>query len=119
MVKKLIQLQVIKGPYLSLDACPIQAKVKKNNLKSNVKNRFCKENPPKQDPEARLSVMPIFPSAKKKAQFFWRYRNHMINDAVSELPLMEIILPADIRGTSVVQSQFLFVKEQLDLRQKQ
>lgn len=112
LVKKLIHLRVIKGHYLSLDACPIQAKVKENNLKTSMKNRFCKEIPPRHDPEARLGVMATFPSSKKKVQFFWGYRNHMINDAVSELPLVEITLPANVRGTSVVQSQFRFVKEQ-------
>jgi len=118
LVKKLIHLQVIKGHYLSLDACPIQAKVRENNLKTNVKNRFCKEIPPRHDPEARLGVVATFPSAKKKVQFFWGYRNHMINDAVSELPLVEITLPANVRGTSVVLSQFCFVKEQLGLSPK-
>jgi len=42
----------------------------------------------------------------------------MINDAVLELPLVEITLPANIRGTSVVLSQFYFIKEQLGLRPK-
>jgi hypothetical protein len=42
----------------------------------------------------------------------------MINNAVSELSLVEITLPANVRGTSVVQSQFRFVKEQLGLRPK-
>jgi len=45
LVKKLIQLQIIKGAYLSLDACPIKARVKQNNLKTNMRYRFCKENP--------------------------------------------------------------------------
>jgi len=42
----------------------------------------------------------------------------MINDAVSELPLVELTLPANVRGTSVVQSQLRFVKEQLNLKPK-
>ena len=65
LVKKLIQLQIIKGVYLSLDACPIKAKVKQNNLKTNMRYRFCKENPPRNDPESRLGVFPTFLSGKK------------------------------------------------------
>ena len=42
----------------------------------------------------------------------------MINNAVSELPLVEITLTANVRGTSVVLSQFRFIKEQLGLRPK-
>jgi hypothetical protein len=72
LVKKLIHLQIIKGDYLSLDACPIKAKVKQNNLKTNMRNRFWKENPPKNDPESRLSVLATFPLGKKKVEFFFR-----------------------------------------------
>jgi len=71
-VKKLIHFQIIKGDYLSLDACPIKAKVKQNNLKTNMRYRFCKENPPRNDPESRLGVLAIFPSGKKKVEFFFR-----------------------------------------------
>jgi len=99
-----------------LDACPIKAKVKQNNLKTNMRNRFCKESPPKNDPESRLGVLATFPSGKKKVEFFWGYRNHIINDAVSELPLVEITLPANVRGTSVVLPQSNFIKEQLSLK---
>lgn len=42
----------------------------------------------------------------------------MINDAVSELPLIDITLPAHARGTSVVLFQFRFAKEQLGLSPK-
>jgi len=118
LVKKLIQLQIIKGVYLSLNACPIKARVKQNNLKTNMRYRFCKENPPKNDPESRLGVFATFPSGKKKVEFFWGYRNHIINDAVSKLPLVEITLPANVRGTSVVLPQFNFIKEQLGLKVK-
>ncbi len=118
LVKKLIHLQIIKGAYLSFDACPIKAKVKQNNLKTNMRNRFCKENPPKNDPDCRLGVLATFPSGKKKVEFFWGYRNHIINDAISELPLVEITLPANVRGKSVVLPQFNFIKEQLGLKIK-
>jgi len=33
LVKKLIHLQIIKEDYLSLDACPIEGRVKQNNLR--------------------------------------------------------------------------------------
>jgi len=39
LVKKLIHLQIIRGNYLSLDACLIKVKMKQNNLKTNMRNR--------------------------------------------------------------------------------
>jgi hypothetical protein len=118
LVKMLMQLKIIKGKYLSLDACPIKANVKQNNLKTSIKNRFCKENQPKHDPDCRLGVFATFPSGEKKVEFFWGYRNHIINDAQSELPLVEITLPANVRGTSVVLPHFALIKEELALKPK-
>jgi len=89
LVKKLIQLKIIEGDYLSLDSCPIKANVKQNNLKTNIRYRYLKDRPPKNDPDCRIGVFPTFPLGKKKVEFFWGYRNHIINDAVSELPLVE------------------------------
>lgn len=83
-----------------------------------MRYRFCKENPPRNDPESRIGVFSTFLSGKKKVEFFWGYRKHIINDAVSELPLVEITLPANVRGTSVVVPQFIFIKEQLGLKPK-
>ncbi|GAH98665.1 unnamed protein product [marine sediment metagenome] len=43
LVKKLIELKVIKGDYLSVDSCPILANVKENNLKTSVRYRYLKD----------------------------------------------------------------------------
>jgi len=115
LIRKLIELKVIKGRYLSVDSCPIKANVKENNLKTNVRSRFVKERPPKNDPDCRIGVFPIFVSSKAKVEFFWGYRNHIVNDTESEMPLCEVTLPANVRGTSVVIPQFKFVKESLAL----
>lgn len=58
------------------------------------------------------------PLERRKWSFSFGYRNHIINDAESELPLVEITLPANVRGTSVVLPQFNFSKEQLGLKPK-
>jgi len=113
LIRKLIELEVIKGKYLSVDSCPIMANVKENNLKTNVRSRFVKERPPKNDPDCRIGVFPTFVSGKAKVEFYWGYRNHIVNDAISELPLCEVTLPANVRGTSVVIPQLEFVKEGL------
>ena len=115
LVKKLIELKVVKGKYLSVDSCPIKANVKENNLKTNVRSRFVKSRPPKNDPDCRIGVFPTFASGKTKVEFFWGYRNHIVNDAISELPLCEVTLPANVGGTNVIIPQLEFVKGSLCL----
>ena len=102
LIRKPIELKIVKGKYLSVDSCPIKANVKENNLKTNVRSRFVKGRPPKNDPDCRIGVFPTFVSGKAKVEFFWGYRNHIVNDAESELPLVEITLPANVKGTSVI-----------------
>ena len=57
LVHELIPLGVIMGNYLPIDSGPVYAKVKENNLKTNVKNRFSKGRTVKCDPDARLGIM--------------------------------------------------------------
>jgi len=116
LVKKLIECKIIKGKYLSVDSCPILANVKENNLKTNVKNRFKKGRPPKNDKDCRIGTYPTFVYDKKRVDFFWGYRNHIKNDCDSELPLVETTLAANVRGTSVITSQLDFVKNNLNLK---
>ena len=115
LVRKLIEGKIIKGKYLSVDSCPILANVKENNLKTSVRNRFTKSKPPKNDKDCRIGVFPTFTSGKAKVEFFWGYRNHIINDCISELPLVEVTLAANVRGTSVIIGQLDFVKDNLSL----
>ena len=60
LVSKLIELKEIKGTYLTFDSSNIPAKVKENNLKTSIKDRFDKTKKPKGDPESRLSIMVHF-----------------------------------------------------------
>ena len=62
LVNKLIDLKEIKGTHLTFDSSNIPAKVKENNLKTSIKDRFDKTNNPKGDPESRLSIMVISPN---------------------------------------------------------
>ena len=116
LVRKLIECKIIKGKYLSVDSCPILANVKENNLKTSVRYRFLKDRPPKNDKDCKIGVFPTFTSGKTKVEFFWGYRNHIINDCESELPLAEITIAANVRGTSVIIPQLDFVKNSLNLK---
>jgi len=118
LLKCLISSGEIKGNYLSLDTCPIKANVRQNNLKTNVKNRFNKNCIPKGDPDARLSAFAIFTGKGKKVQYFWGYRNHIINNATTELPLVEITKPANVHGSTLAIQSLRYVKETLGLHPK-
>jgi hypothetical protein len=97
LVKQLVLTGEITFKYLSADSCPIEANVKENNLKTIARDRFDKSKIPKGDPDCRLGTIVIFPSpAQKKIEYFWGYRNHVVNDALSELPIHEITKPANV-----------------------
>ena len=115
LVQELISTGTIKGNYLSIDSCPMPAKVKQNNLKTNVKDRFNKKRICKGDPDARLGVMVTFAKSKKEISYFWGYRNHVVVDAEEELPVWEITKPANVQDSvmfipvfDLIQNRFHF-----------
>jgi len=96
LVQELIHEGVISGRGVGLDSCPIAAHVKENNLKTSIKDRYEKHRLLPGDKDARLGVSIHFPSPfQRKVHYFWGYRNHIITDLDSELPLVEITLQAN------------------------
>jgi len=115
LVKELIELKIISGSYLSIDSCPIRAKVRENNLKTNVNDRFNKERICKGDSDAKLGVIVTFAKSKKEVSYFWGYRDHVVIDAKSELPIWNITKPANVQDSvmfipilNLVQQNFHF-----------
>jgi hypothetical protein len=96
LVRCLFNEGAFKGRILALDSCPILSPVRENNLKTSVRDRFNKVRFPKADPTARLGVLASYARAEsRKVIFFWGYRNHIIADTETELPLWEQTEPAD------------------------
>jgi hypothetical protein len=115
LVHELTSMGLIRGNYLSIDSCPLLAKVRENNLKTNVKDRFNKERILKGDPDARLGVMVTFAKSKKEISYFWGYRNHVVIDAKEELPVWEATKPANVQDSvmfipifNLMQREFQF-----------
>lgn len=117
LVKELFHLKEISEKYISIDSCPVVSPVKQNNLKTTVRNRFDKTFPPKGDPESGLGVYVTF-AKEKKIQYFWGYKNHILNDAVSELPIMEITKQANTQDSKLFIPLFQSLKEQLSIKTK-
>ena len=100
---QLIAERGISGRHLGLDSCPVASWVKENNLKTALRHwRYDKRTPPKADPDARLGVSIHFPhQSGSKRYYFWGYRNHVLADLQSGLPLWEITHPCSVGETSV------------------
>jgi len=96
LVHQLIQEGVITGKYTAIDSCAIKANVKENNFKTSAPGRYDKVHIPSGDPEARMGMIVHYgESFEKKVNCFWGYRNHILNDAFTELPIHEVTWPAD------------------------
>jgi hypothetical protein len=116
LTAELIDLREIKGTYLSFDSCNILAKVKENNLKTSVKHRFDKATRPKGDPECRLGIMVHFPKPfHREIKYFWGYRNFVLSDGLSELPISEETKGANVVDGVVVIPRLKFAASQFNL----
>ncbi|NYE56995.1 transposase [Carboxydothermus ferrireducens] len=101
-VNVLKKLGIIDGSFVSLDSTPIYANTKLNNPKSFTKDRFSKSNPPKSDKDCKLGVRTANnANNNKKYEFFWGYKNHVLSDPISGLPIAEITTTADVADSSV------------------
>lgn len=114
LVKELISVGQIHGRYIAFDSCPIKANVKENNLKTSVSNRFDKTKIPKGDPDARLGAYAVFQN-KNKIQYFWGYRNHVLSDAITELPIAETTEPANLYEQHLIIPQLKYAKKDLKI----
>jgi len=111
LVFALMKRKQITGKILSIDSCNILANVKENNLKTPCKDRFDKSKTPKGDPDARLGALVNFSdSSKKKLRYFWGYRNMVISDALSELPVVELTKPANVAEQSLFIPSFTLAR---------
>lgn len=107
-VNILKKLGFIDNNFVSLDATPVKANTKFNNPKCFSKNKFLKKNHPKSDKDCKLGVHTANNSSnvkisdtepnksKKNYEFYWGYKNHILCDAISGLPIDEFTTTADV-----------------------
>ncbi len=104
LVQELINVGAVSCNSIAIDSCPIVSLLKENNLKTSISDRFDKTKIPAGDPDARLGVLIHFPSPfKKEVRYFWGYRNHVINDIDTELPIWEVTKPANVSDINVAK----------------
>lgn len=69
--------------YLKSTNNALLQKVRASLVKKLIEQKIVKGKPPKNDPDCRIGAFPNFISGKTKVEFYWGYRNHIVNDAIS------------------------------------
>lgn len=93
---------IIDSSFIGLDSTPIAANTKHNNPKSFSKNKFNKNNPPKSDKDCKLGVHSASNQYnEKKFEYYWGYKNHVLVDCISGLPIYETTTTANVTDSSV------------------
>ena len=117
-VLKLVKLGIVDTSFIGLDSTPIMANTKLNNPKSFVKNKFSKENQPKNDADCRLGVHTASNQINdKNYEFYWGYKNHVLVDCITGLPIFELTTTANVSDSTVAldilskTNAFLSVRE--------
>ena len=101
-VLKAVDLTLIDTSFIALDATPIKANVANNNPKSFRKNKFSKDKPPKADKDCALGVQTASNQYNEKNyEFYWGYKNHILVDCISGLPICELTTGANVPDSSV------------------
>lgn len=117
-VRKLYELGIVDASFIGLDSTPVAANTKQNNPKSFAKDKFKPENHPKADPDCALGVHSASNQHnERRYEFYWGYKNHILVDCISGLPLYELTTPANTADVSVVSDILRSANAVLPLRE--
>ena len=117
-VQKLYELGILDASFIALDSTPISANTSQNNPKSFKTDKLKPENQPASDKDCGLGVHTASNQhSEKKYEFFWGYKNHILVDCITGLPINEITTTADVADSTVTldilknTNEYLSVKE--------
>lgn len=103
-VQKLYELGILDASFIGLDSTPVAASTAQNNPKSFLKNKFSKDNQPRNDPDCALGVHTASNQHNEKNfEFYWGYKNHVLVDCISGLPIWELTTPANVPDSAVTE----------------
>ena len=101
-VLKLSEMGIIDTPFIALDSTPINANTRQNNPKSFAKNKFSKDNQPKSDKDCGLGVHTASNQHNERNfEYYWGYKNHILVDCITGLPIYELTTSANISDSTV------------------
>ena len=117
-VKKLYDLGVVDASFIGLDSTPVAANTKHNNPKSFATDKFKPENHPKSDPDCALGVHSASNQHnERRYEYYWGYKNHVLVDCISGLPLYELTTPANVVDSTVVEEILAATNSTLPLQE--
>jgi len=101
-VLELARLGIIDTSFIGLDSTPEMANTKQNNPKSFTKNKFNPKKQPKADKDCRLGVHTASNQHNEKNyEFYWGYKNHVLCDCITGLPIFELTTTANVTDHEV------------------
>lgn len=93
---------IIDTSFIGLDSTPVAANTSQNNPKSFLSDKFKPDHQPKSDPDCKLGVHAASnQSGEKRFKFYWGYKNHVLVDCISGLPISELTTTADVHDSVV------------------
>jgi len=117
-VIKLAGLGIIDASFIGLDSTPVAANTSHNNPKSFRKDKFKTDNQPKGDKDCELGVHSASNQHNEKNyEFYWGYKNHVLVDCITGLPIYELTTTAEVADSTVAldilkrTDSFLSVRE--------
>ena len=93
---------IVDTSFIGLDSTPVAANTSQNNQKSFLPDKFKLDKQPKADRDCKLGVHTASNKLNEKNYaFYWGYKNHVLVDCISGLPLYELTTTGDIHDSSV------------------
>lgn len=93
---------IIDTSFIGLDSTSVSANTSQNNPKSFLSNKFQPDNQPKADQDCKLGVHTASNQTnEKKYEFYWGYKNHVLVDCISGLPIYEMTTTAEVADSTV------------------
>ena len=93
---------IVDTSFIGLDSTPVAANTSQNNQKSFLPDKFKPDKQPKADRDCKLGVHTASNKLNEKNYaFYWGYKNHVLVDCISGLPLYELTTTANIHDSSV------------------
>ena len=117
-VQKLYELGVLDASFIALDSTPISANTSQNNPKSFKPDKFKPENQPTSDKDCGLGVHTASNQhSEKNYEFFWGYKNHILVDCITGLPINELTTTADVVDSTVALDILKSTNEYLSIKE--
>lgn len=114
----LAEMGIIDTSFIALDSTPIYANTSHNNPKSFKKTKFSKDNQPKADKDCGLGVHTASNQVNERNfEYYWGYKNHVLVDCITGLPIFELTTTADVYDSIVAldilnqTNSFLSIRE--------